>query len=80
MTSEISTPPETAVGAHFNVQHDNKTILVFLSADEEVSCLLLPSSISLLSGGAVQPESTYSCILKVIGQVWKSQKKDKHQH
>ena len=28
----------------------------------------------------VQPENTYSCILKVTGQVWESQKKDKHQH
>ena len=27
----------------------------------------------------VQPENTYSCILKVTGQVWESQKKDKHQ-
>ena len=36
---------------------------------------LLPSSVSLLSGGTVQPENTYSCILKVTGQVWESQKR-----
>ena len=31
-------------------------------------------SVSLLSVGTVQPESTYSCILKVTGQVWEIQK------
>ena len=30
---------------------------------------LLPSSVSLLSGDTVQPENTYSHILKVTGQV-----------
>ena len=29
---------------------------------------------------AAQPENTYSRILKVAGQIWESQKKDKHQH
>ena len=46
-----------------------KFILVFLPADGEASWLLLPGSISLLSGGTLQPEKTYSCILKVTGQV-----------
>ena len=41
---------------------------VFLSADAESSWLLLPILASLLSGGIVQPENTYSCILKVRGQ------------
>ena len=27
------------------------------------------------SGGTVQPENIYSCILKVTGQVWESQKR-----
>ena len=36
-------------------------------------------SVSLLSGGTLQPENTYSCIFKVTGQVRKP-KKDKHQH
>ena len=49
-------------------------------ADGEASWSLLPSSVYLLSGGTVQPENTYSPILKVIDQVWESQKKDKHQH
>ena len=31
----------------------------------------------LLSGSKMQPENIYSCILKVIGQVWESQKKKK---
>ena len=49
--------------------HGTKTNPVFLPADGEASWLLLPSSVSLLSGGTMQPENTYSCILKVTGQV-----------
>ena len=51
--------------------HENgtKTTQVFLPADGEASWLLLPSWISLLSGSTVQPENTYSRILKVTGQV-----------
>ena len=56
-------------------EHGTKTTPVFLPADGEASWLLLPSSVSLLSGGTVQPENTYSCILKVTGQVWESQKR-----
>ena len=74
-TSEISTSPEIAVVTHFHAQHDARTIAVFLPADGEASWSLLPSSVSLLSGGTVQPENTYSCILKVTGQVWESQKR-----
>ena len=44
---------------------DSKTTSVFLPADGEVSWLLLPSLVSLLSGGIVQPENTYCRILKV---------------
>ena len=55
-------------------EHDTKTTPVLLPADGEASWSLLPSSVSLLSGGTVQPENTYSCILKVTGQVWESQK------
>ena len=51
------------------------SIPVFLPADGEAFWSLLPSSVSLLSGGTVQPENTYSCILKVTGQVWESQKR-----
>ena len=50
-------------------EHGTKTIPVFLLADGEASWLQLPSSVSLLSGGTVQLENTYSCILKVTGQV-----------
>ena len=46
-----------------------KTTLVFLPPYGEASWSLLPSSVSLLSGHTVQPENTYSCILKVTGQV-----------
>ena len=46
-----------------------KTTPVFSTADGEASWLMLPSSVSLVSGGTVQPENTYSCILKVTDQV-----------
>ena len=59
-------------------EHGTKTTPVFLPADGEASWLLLPSLISLLSGSTVQPENTYSHILKVTGQVWESQKKIQH--
>ena len=36
---------------------------------------LFPSLISILSRGTVQPENTYSCIVKVTRQVWESQKR-----
>ena len=50
-------------------EHGTKTTPVFLPADEEAPWSLLPSSVSLLSGGTVQPETTYSHILKVTGQL-----------
>ena len=48
-------------------RHGTKTTLVFLPVDGEASWSLLPSSVSLLTGSTVQPENTYSCILKVTG-------------
>ena len=50
-------------------EHGTKTTQVFLPADEEASWSLLPSSVSLLSGGTLQPENTYSRIVKVTVQV-----------
>ena len=43
-------PPEIAVGAHLQAGHGTKTIPVCLLPDGEASWLLLPSSVSLLSG------------------------------
>ena len=74
-TLEISTPPEIALGTLFHVQHGTKTSPAFLPVDGEGSWSLLTSSVSLLSGGTVQPGNTYSCILKMTGQVWESQKR-----
>ena len=45
-TSQISTPPEIAVGTHFDARHDAKITSVFLLADGE-ACWLL-SLVSLL--------------------------------
>ena len=67
--------PRDLKNIHLHVQYGAKTISVFLAADGEACGLLLPSSVSLLSGGTVQPENTYFCILKVTGQVWESQKR-----
>ena len=50
-------------------EHGTKTIPVFLPVDGEVSWLLIPGSVSLLSDSTVQPENTYRCILMVTGQV-----------
>ena len=56
-------------------EHGTKTIAVFLPAVGDASWSLLPTLVSLLSGGTVQPENTYSCILKVTGHVRESQKR-----
>ena len=61
-------------------KHGIKITPVFLPSDGEASWSLLLSSVSFQSGGIVQPENTYLHILKVTGQVWESQKKDKHQN
>ena len=58
---EISAPPEMSAWAHFNAQHG----LVFLPA----SWLILSSLAALLSGATVYSENTYSCSLKVTGQI-----------
>ena len=50
-------------------EHGTKTTPVLLPTDGEASWLLLPSTVSLLSDGTMKPENTYSCILKVTGQV-----------
>ena len=62
-------PSEIAVGTPFHARHGTKTAPVFLPVDGEASWLLLPSPFSFLSGCPMQPENTYSCILKVTGQV-----------
>ena len=62
MTLEISIPPEIPIATHFHAQHNTQTTPVFLPADGEASCSLLPNSVSLLSGGTMQPENTYFCI------------------
>ena len=60
-------------------ERGTKTTPVFLPADGEASRSLLPSSVTLLPGGTVQPGNTYSRILKVWTGLRKP-KKDKHQH
>ena len=55
-------------------EHGTKTTPVFLPTDGEASWSLLPSLVSLLSGGTVQPENTYSSILKVTVRSEKAKK------
>ena len=50
-------------------KHGTKTTPVFLTDDGETSWSLLSGSVPLLLGSTVQPENTYSRILKVTGQV-----------
>ena len=73
-TSEISTSLEIAIGTHFHARYSTKTTQLFLLVDGE-ACLLLPSLVSLLSDGTVEPENTYSCILKLTIKVWQSQER-----
>ena len=73
--SDITASSEIAVGTHSHARHCTKTTPVFLPADGEASWLLLPSSVSLLSGATAQLENTYSRILKVTGQLCQSQKR-----
>ena len=49
--------------------YGTETTPVFLPADGEAFLSLPPSLVSFLSGGTVQPENTYSCVLKVTDQV-----------
>ena len=51
-----------------------KATSVFLPADGETSWLLIPILVSLLSGGTVQLENTYSLILKVTVRSEKAKK------
>ena len=67
-TSEIFTALGIAVGTHSHTLHDTKTTPAFFK-DWRWNLLVATSKFSL-SGGTVQPENTYSCILKVAGQVW----------
>ena len=46
-----------------------KTTPIFLPADGKASWSVRQSLVSLLSGSTVEPENTYSRILKVTGQV-----------
>ena len=67
-TGNVGTLP----GTHFHAQPGTKTIPVFLADDRETSWFLVAGSVSLLSGGTVQPENTYFYIIKVtsISMSW----------
>ena len=62
-------PLEITIGTHSHVEHGTKTTPVVLPADGKTFWLLLLSLVSLLSSGTVQPENTFSCILKGTGQL-----------
>ena len=57
-TSEISTPPDIAVGTHFHAQHGTKTTPVFLPTDGEASWSLRPSLVLLTIKPAECSEKT----------------------
>ena len=73
-TSEICTPSEIAVGTHFMRHMALKLPWCFYLLMEKLHGHYFPTSVSLLPGGTVQLENTYSFILEVTGQVWESQK------
>ena len=62
------------------LEHGTKTTLIVLPANEEASWLLLPNSVSLLSGGTVQPENTLFLYHLGDRSGLRKLKKDKHQH
>ena len=62
------------------LEHGTKTTLIVLPADGEASWLLLPNSVSLLSGGTVQPENTLFLYHQGDSSDLRKLKKDKHQH
>ena len=61
-----SISPEISVKIHFHAWHGSKNTQLIYQLMEK-SRLVLPSLASLLPGGAILPENTYSCILKVTG-------------
>ena len=73
-TSQVSTPPELAIGTHFHVQHITKTTQYLYMKMEKPLGKYFPSSVFLLLGGTMQIVNTYPCVLKLIGQVWESHK------
>ena len=52
-----------------------KTTPVILPFDGKAFWLPLPSLVFLVLRGTVQPENTYSCTVKVTGEVRESQKR-----
>ena len=74
-SSVVANNRDIAVRIHFHLQHGTKTFPIVLPAHGEASWSLLKSLVALLSGGTMEPGNTYSCILKVTGQVWESQKR-----
>ena len=63
---------------HFHAWHDTKTTPVFLYADGKASWSLVPSSVSLLSSGTVQPKNIFLYQGNRPGLT--ISKKDKQQH
>ena len=85
----ISTPMPITVGIHLS--HEDCLSVFYLFSTQwimptlskggkpdnfvDACCLLLLSLVSVLSINIVQSENIYSCILKVIGQVWERKKR-----
>ena len=58
MTSIFATL-EKVIVTHFYAQHSTKSIPIFLPADGEASCFLLPSTDFVASSKTTQPENTF---------------------
>ena len=58
MTSIFATL-EKVIVTHFYAQHSTKSIPIFLPADGEASCFLLPSTDFVASSNTTQPENTF---------------------
>ena len=72
-TSEISTPPDVAVGTHFHAHHGIKTVPVFLPDDAEASWLLFQiwsPDYHWYYQTAVQPENTAKKVRISMNNSW----------
>ena len=63
------------LSAHINSKRLLTSVALLLRLSKRGTMPLLPGLVSLLSGGTLQLENTYSCILNVTGHIWESQKR-----
>lgn len=64
---DIHTTRNGYSGKLFSAQYETRTTSVVSPADGDAPVSVFPSSVSLISDSAVQPENAYFCNLRVAG-------------